>query len=258
VIEVAMARPHGSAEVMSAAPTARALRYLVAHDPHRASAQLDAAVAALGPDGASFPGLVWGLWALVRTVVDDRGAEARERLRASPGALLSVNRGALQYADAVAAGRAGRHGDAEALFSAADQSLAGQHWWRRLLRLLALEAAVAGGWGEPVAALRADLEAFERNGDERLARTCRDLLRRAGVPTRRGRGRAAVPAYLRGVGVTSREMDVLVLVADGLTNREIAQRLFVSPRTVETHIANLLAKTGTASRTGLRPLAQSP
>jgi DNA-binding NarL/FixJ family response regulator len=53
-------------------------------------------------------------------------------------------------------------------------------------------------------------------------------------------------------------MDVLVLVADGLTNREIAERLFVSPRTVETHVASLLAKTGTASRAELRALAAQP
>jgi len=58
--------------------------------------------------------------------------------------------------------------------------------------------------------------------------------------------------------VTTREMDVLVLVADGLTNREIAERLFVSPRTVETHVASLLAKTGTASRAELRALAVQP
>jgi DNA-binding NarL/FixJ family response regulator len=53
-------------------------------------------------------------------------------------------------------------------------------------------------------------------------------------------------------------MDVLALIADGLTNREIAERLFLSPRTVETHVANLLTKTGTASRAELRALAAQP
>ncbi len=258
VIEVALARPHASTEVLGAVSAVRALRYLISHDLNRANAQLDTGVAALGPDGSSAPGLVWGLWVLLRTVIDDRGAEARDRLRGSPAALLAVNRGALRYADAVAAGRAGRHGDAEALFASADQTLAEQHWWRRLLRLLALEAAVADSWGEPATALRADLEAFERTGEQHLARTCRDLLRRAGAPTRRGRGRTPVSPDLRGVGVTTREMDVLALVAGGLTNREIAERLFVSPRTVETHVANLLAKTGTASRAELRTLAVKP
>ena len=258
VLEVAMARPHASAEVMGGAWAVRALRYVISHDLKRANGHLNTGVAAFGPDGSSAPGLVWGLWALLRTVIDDRGAEARDRLRGSPAALLAVNSGALRYANAVAAGRAGRHSDAEALFSAADRILAEQGWWRRLLRLLALEAAVADGWGEPVVALRADLEAYERTGEQHLARTCRDLLRRAGAPTRRGRGRTAVPTHLRSVGVTTREMDVLVLVADGLTNREIAERLFVSPRTVETHVASLLAKTGRAGRAELRALAAQP
>ncbi len=255
VIEAALARPHAFTEAPAAVSAVRALRYLMAHDLTGANEHMDSGVAALGADGSIGPGLVWGLWVLLRTVLDDRGAQARDRLRGSPATLQAVNRGALQYADAVAAGRAGRHHDAQALLDAGDQTLAGQHWWRRLLRLLTLEAAVADGWGEPVVALRADLEAFERSGDHQLARTCRDLLRRTGTPTRRGRGGTPVPAHLRGIGVTSREMDVLALVADGLTNRQIADRLFVSPRTVETHVANLLAKTGTTTRAELRALA---
>ncbi len=258
LIEVALARPHASTEVLAGASAVRALRHLMSHDLTRAVAHIDTGVAALGPDGSSGAGLIWGLWVLLRTVLDDRGAQARDRLRGSPAALLAVNRGGLRYADAVAAGRDGRRGEAEALFASGDQILAEQGWWRRLLRLLTLEAAVADGWGEPVVALRADLEAFQRTGDQPLARICRDLLRRAGAPTRRGRGGTPVPTHLRGVGVTTREMDVLALVADGLTNREIAERLFLSPRTVETHVANLLTKTGTASRAELRALAAQP
>jgi DNA-binding NarL/FixJ family response regulator len=101
--------------------------------------------------------------------------------------------------------------------------------------------------------LRAAVEHFA--GDQpALARICRDLLRRAGAPTRRGRGSTAVPEMLRSLGVTSREMDVLVLVADGLTNAEIAARLFLSPRTIDTHVSRLLAKTGAGGRAALRSL----
>ena len=49
---------------------------------------------------------------------------------------------------------------------------------------------------------------------------------------------------LRRLGVTSREMDVMRLVASGLSNADIAQRLYLSPRTVETHVSSLLARTG--------------
>jgi DNA-binding NarL/FixJ family response regulator len=65
----------------------------------------------------------------------------------------------------------------------------------------------------------------------------------APVP-RTGRGDSVVPPDLQAIGVTSREADVLALVAEGLTNPEIGARLHLSPRTVEKHVASLLAKTG--------------
>jgi DNA-binding NarL/FixJ family response regulator len=64
-----------------------------------------------------------------------------------------------------------------------------------------------------------------------------------------------VPPALRSCGITSREMDVLVLVAEGLSNAQVADRLVLSPRTVESHVASLLAKTGTADRVALRAWA---
>jgi DNA-binding NarL/FixJ family response regulator len=57
-------------------------------------------------------------------------------------------------------------------------------------------------------------------------------------------GDGEVPGSLRALGVTGREADVLRLVVQGLGNREIAERMFLSPRTVEKHVASLLAKTG--------------
>ena len=49
-------------------------------------------------------------------------------------------------------------------------------------------------------------------------------------------------------GLTTREAEVLVLIAEGLTNQEIARRLHVSTATVKTHINNLFAKTGLKDR----------
>ncbi len=49
-------------------------------------------------------------------------------------------------------------------------------------------------------------------------------------------------------GLTEREVEVLSLVAQGLTNKAIGKRLYVSPRTVSTHVSNLLAKLGARNR----------
>jgi DNA-binding NarL/FixJ family response regulator len=49
-------------------------------------------------------------------------------------------------------------------------------------------------------------------------------------------------------GLTARETEVLVLIAEGLTNQEIARKLHVSTATVKTHINNLFAKTGPKDR----------
>jgi two-component system response regulator NreC len=52
-------------------------------------------------------------------------------------------------------------------------------------------------------------------------------------------------------GLTGREKEILKLVAEGLNNQEIAEKLFLSPATVQTHRANIMAKLGLHSRTEL-------
>lgn len=129
------------------------------------------------------------------------------------------------------------------------------------LRLLA-EAAIDDGWGQPGPWLRMAEEYFHAAGTTRVASACRALLRRAGEPVlQRRRGTDAIPRRWRQAGVTAREYEVLTLILAQLSNREIAKRLFLSPRTVETHVANLLAKSGAASRaelSGSRPSGESP
>ena len=50
-------------------------------------------------------------------------------------------------------------------------------------------------------------------------------------------------------GLTTRERDVLVLLSEGLSDREISRRLFISERTVGHHVSAVLAKIGVSSRT---------
>jgi DNA-binding NarL/FixJ family response regulator len=49
-------------------------------------------------------------------------------------------------------------------------------------------------------------------------------------------------------GLSRRELEILHLVADGLRTREIAERLFISPKTADRHIQNLYTKIGTSTR----------
>jgi ATP/maltotriose-dependent transcriptional regulator MalT len=58
----------------------------------------------------------------------------------------------------------------------------------------------------------------------------------------------APDAELRRLGLTRRETEVLGLVADGRTNRQIAETLFISDKTASVHVSNILAKLGVANR----------
>lgn len=58
-----------------------------------------------------------------------------------------------------------------------------------------------------------------------------------------------------GFGLTPRERDVLELVAIGLSNRQIATRLYISPSTAGVHVSHILAKLGAATRTEATAIA---
>src|SRR2546428_716992 len=57
------------------------------------------------------------------------------------------------------------------------------------------------------------------------------------------------PAPPQARGLTKREREILALVAEGMSNREIAERLVLSPETVKSHVAAILEKLGVSDRT---------
>jgi DNA-binding NarL/FixJ family response regulator len=79
-------------------------------------------------------------------------------------------------------------------------------------------------------------------------------LRRYGVRSRGSiaRAREGMVGY---ASLTAAELAVLSLLTQGLTNRKVADQLFISPRTVETHISHMFAKLGVSSRTELALVA---
>jgi DNA-binding CsgD family transcriptional regulator len=83
-------------------------------------------------------------------------------------------------------------------------------------------------------------------GARRTADRIRQLLRDAGVNLARG-PRATTRRNV--AGLTNRQVEVADLMAEGLTNAEIAERLFVSPKTVDHHASAVLTKLGVERRT---------
>ena len=91
---------------------------------------------------------------------------------------------------------------------------------------------------------------------EHEATTALDRMIELGAEAEARRARQLLEASIRGgggrpelLGVTRREREVLGLLAEGLTNRQIAERLVVSEHTVHRHVTNILRKLDLPSRT---------
>jgi DNA-binding NarL/FixJ family response regulator len=89
------------------------------------------------------------------------------------------------------------------------------------------------------------LEILETLGASAVAAKVRRELRADGVSVPRGRSKST---RAHRAGLTGRQAEVLGLIEEGLSNAQIADRLFVSPRTVENHVSALLAKLDSTSR----------
>jgi DNA-binding CsgD family transcriptional regulator len=124
-----------------------------------------------------------------------------------------------------------------------------RHWLRTIIAPVVFEAGMASA----VEWLR-EAEAFcSAAGERALQRRVRHALGTIGAKVPRTSG-GSVPPHLAKLGITARETEVLRLVNAGLSNTDIAARLFISVRTVESHISSMLQKAGGDSRERL-PLA---
>lgn len=247
-------RPHADPEIEAIGRgEALANAALATEDRRRALAELDLAEN-LTPENA--PARVApheGTRALLLALeADERAAETIDRLSAS-GRLTHWVGGFVDHAAGVLAGRTGDAEHAEELVARGDQRLSRAPWHRHLALRLVAEAAVADDWGDPIPWLQQARAFFERAGLEELSRACVGLLKRAGEPV--PRQNSQLQPELARLGVTLREADVLALVAVGMSTKDIAGRLYLSPRTVEKHVERLLMKTATANRTQLAALA---
>jgi len=166
----------------------------------------------------------WLLHDLMRTSGEDTSARLRELADACDSPLVSAR------ARHAAAARAR---DARELDGAADdfEALGAM--------LLAAEAASAAA------------EAFGRAGDRRAATAA---LRRASALAAACEG-AATPGLIHAttaaVPLSGREREIAMLAAEGMTSKDIAERLYLSVRTVDNHLQHVYAKLGVSSRTGL-------
>ena len=118
--------------------------------------------------------------------------------------------------------------------------------WERLGR--AYDAALTRIFASPdEAALRAALAVLDDLGARATAAAARRRMKELGmtsIPRGPRRATRAAPA-----GLTAREQEVLALLAEGLPDKEISRRLFISERTVHHHVSAVLSKIGVSSRT---------
>ena len=154
--------------------------------------------------------------------------------------------------------RVAGHGDPDRWAQAAGSwDELGSPWPAAYARWRLAEALLEGGASREEAALP-----LRRAWETARALGARPLLAEVDMLSRRARitlapepesgddGKSAVaqPTAADELGLTPREREVLALVAEGRTNRQIAQALFISDKTASVHVSNILAKLGVANR----------
>jgi DNA-binding CsgD family transcriptional regulator len=190
------------------------------------------------------PAAFRAVWPLLLAAVDDRRAKgASEDARRFGLDAFSLNKGLISCAAAIIVGRAGDKSAARRAVGASESHFVNSMAWNDIARWLVAESAAAMGWDDPAWWVSGVGERLAALGLAHPAERCRRL--------------ADAPRRWEGFGITAREADVLNLVVQGLSNKEIAATLSLSSRTVEKHVEALLRKLDARSRTHLAAVAEA-
>ncbi len=215
----------------------------------RARALSDGAAAAAAEEGAA------------RTLERFRGVLDPPRYPLGEPVAMAVAYGHLAAAEEI---RAHGRSDPDAW------SLAAQAWGqlsfeleRAYARLRQAEATVAGKGdrNDAAALVRAAAAAARTSGADGLLERVAAFARAARLPIPEdpsvdGEAPDSPSSDLERLGLTARELEVLVLVADGRTNREIGESLFIAEKTASVHVSRILGKLGVRGRVEAATAAQ--
>jgi DNA-binding CsgD family transcriptional regulator len=181
-------------------------------------------------------------------VADDRLGQCREMLETAPVTGLEWSRGELavwlrRVGVAIDPGAAADVAEPYRLLLAGAHETAAEAFHDRSMPYDGALALIDSG--DPAAAARA-LDILDRLGADAVAAKVRRELRVGGqsvVPARRRTATLANPA-----GLTARQTEVLRLLVEGMTNAELAQRLYLSIKTVDHHVSAILNKLDVSNR----------
>lgn len=243
---------HADHNVFTIVALAEAELSLVADDPEAALAQRPV-LEDLTSGWLPLLGLAALAEASIRCADLDSARRIGSRLRGTRSCATAAPAVLADWVDGLADVAAGRAGTGAKLLWAASDGLG-----RLGLPFHAARAALAGARADTDGSRRIEegrraLAVFERLGAPREAEQARALLRSQGVTPSRGRAHRETGSLL-----SARELEVARLVATGRSNAEVATALFISPRTVSTHLDRIYTKLELSSRTALtRYLADS-
>jgi len=181
-----------------------------------------------------------------RELAESATAAAEGRAEINPG--VPAFRASAAHARGLLVGDPGPLAEAVSLFEAGQRRLA----LASALEDLAVAQLRAGRGDEAIAALDRALVIHAACGARRDLARVRQRLKRLGVQRRLPAERRPAAGW---AALTESELAVVRLVADGLTNREVAERLYISPHTVNGHLRHAFEKLGINSRVVLTRLA---